>query len=156
MEMAQNHKVQIHLKICQDNETIHVEFPFDTEEDNIDQVVEELIANCKLTEEESEQIKQKIQEQIDLTKNGSFQKIPNLQNQMEPIETTIEPLPSNFEPIPDVEEELESSDGDVMSDPEYQKLLQKQKEEILQLEEKHRLEKLHLTQPSGDDLIVFS
>ena len=168
--MTNNSKIQVHLTVHQDTEDIHIDFQFDPENDSIDQVVNELKTNLNLTEEEFNEIKVVIQQQIDKTTNNASQNIQQQRNpqqsQFEPIQSTLEPIPptvepvqSTFEPLPESDLIDDSSDDDFINDPEYQSLLQKQKEEIRMLEEKHRREQLQLTQgqSSGtDDLIVFS
>jgi len=145
MSQAKIHNVQIHLTIHQDGEDIRVDFDFDTEKDNIDDVVGELVNTCNLTQEDSIELKQMIQQQIN--KKTQSHTVTN----------------SPFEPL-SVFEDLNESDSDVRDDPEYRSLLNSQKSELEALEAQHmkeqeelsnKLQKEQSQSHSTDDLIIF-
>lgn len=131
------HQVQIHLTIHQSDEDLHVDFPFDTETDSIQEVVAELVTECKLTENETAALTQLIQEQINKTAGTSIGAHFN-RNQHESVD----------------------SDNEEIDDQEYKDLMAKQKRELEELDAKHQKEQrelaLRLQSPSAvDDLLIF-
>lgn len=57
--------MNIHLTIHKSQEDVHVDFPFDIENDNIDDVVSALVETAGLTEDDRESIKALMKKQID-------------------------------------------------------------------------------------------
>lgn len=151
--MSQIRNVQMHITVHRVGEDINIDFPFDTETDNIDQVVGELIENLNLTSEESDEIKAIIRDQVAKTRGEPI---------ISPMpKTTNEPIPNAFDPLSIDDAINEYSDDDVIDDPEYKALLEAQRAEIEALEKKHEKEKRNLCEgapqsSTADDLIIFS
>lgn len=138
--------VEINLTIHRDNEDIKIGFPFDTENDDIAQVVSELAQNVGLSPAEEVEVKNSIRNQIS---EALRQSLTDYRQQIAPKQ----------------EELSDDLDEEVFNDPDYKALLEKQKQEIAALEELHLRQQRELmnsqSSPSSlpkvvDDLIVFS
>ena len=184
--------VQIHLTIHQDNSDLRIDFPFDTLKDDINQVVAELVETCKLTDEESQELKSIIKTQIASTMNTSQQintqssntsslsNIPQQAAQMQQSSNQSQNqsldfgTSSSFAPLDQAPQQQfgnsffnsDSDDEDVRDDPEYQSLLNQQREELRMIEQRHQSEQKDLivkiqrgtaapTPATCDDLIIF-
>lgn len=133
-QQEQIHQVQIHLTIHQADDDLHVDFPFDTETDDINEVVAELVTECKLTANETSALTQMIQEQIEKTAGNNIGAHFN-RNQ------------------PQIDSDTEDID-----DNDYRNLIEKQQKELKLLEERHQKELKELTlrlQAPVDDLLIF-
>ena len=160
--------VNIHLTIHQENSNLRIDFPFDTTKDDINQVVLELVETCKLTEEESKELKDIIKKQIAQTlgsqtqitsQNTSTNSLSSIQQSNQSSQnTTSQPSQnmdfansSGFAPIEPNQQSTfasflnsESDDEDVRDDQEYQSLLMQQREELRLVEERHQNEQKEL------------
>lgn len=146
----QLNQVQINLTIHQDQEDVRVSFPFNTQSDDVDEVVKALINEIGLTDEEGVELKQVIESQLAFSRqSSSSSKISN--SGITPI--IVNPLD-------------ESDDADVANDREYQSLLEEQRKQLEEIERRHvqeqkeLIEKLQRGTPLGatqnvDDLIIF-
>ncbi|EAX97625.1 hypothetical protein TVAG_382490 [Trichomonas vaginalis G3] len=142
--------VTIHLTIHRDNVDLKIDFPFDTRTDNIDEIVSELAKECSLSDPEREEVKNLIQTQIIKAQNGANMSIPKV---------------DSFDNVTSEPDLLDSSDDEIINDPEYQALLERQRKEIAAMEENHLKQQRALvngnltpssTPKTCDDLIVFS
>lgn len=112
--------VTVHLVIHQQEEDLHIDFPFNKLEDDIDTVVAELIETLGMTEADKPRVKGMIEAQIN--------------------------TPLSFEPINnnDLMGGDDSSDDGLQNDPQYKALLEQQRHEMQalvarQLQEKREL-----------------
>lgn len=138
--------VQIHLVFHRSNDDLKVDFPFDTENDKVDTVVSELIKECELDPNAFEELKSKMEEQINKASNMS--------------KTT------SFELLIDEDQsgdDADSSDLEFES-PEYQALLDQQRREMAALLQRHKTELANAEkqlqrqteeQHKDEDLIIF-
>ncbi|OHT16138.1 hypothetical protein TRFO_13468 [Tritrichomonas foetus] len=130
-------KVQIHLTVHQENDDIHIDFDFDTKNDDLDGVVNELIKTLGLSQAEAKEIKGMVVEQIEKTKQKAFQK------------------PETAPPIDTIPYD---SDDEEIDDPEYLALLDQQKRQIAEMDARHLKEQQMLIQKLStniDDLLIF-
>ena len=144
--------VRIHIQLHRSGEDINIDFNFDPQIDTIDQVVKELSQKCQLLPEEKTEIEEDIFNQI-ITHKRTLSNPPNI---IEPSQNS-----STIDSFPVDDYSSESYDESIINDPAYQALLLKQREELIELAEKHKEEEFDLTtnapQPSTtEDLIVFN
>lgn len=144
------HQVSINLTIHQDNSDYRVFFPFDTLNDDVDEVVGELVKTCNLTDEEGQEIKQMIEEQLRQAM-GQLPPPALTRDSVSPLNTQI-----NYD----------SDDEDVANDPEYKVLIAQQKRTLADIEARHQQEQKDLIARIQrgdhpqipqvcDDLIIF-
>lgn len=134
--------VDINLIIHRDNDNIKIGFPFDVNNDNVDKIVSELSEALRLRENESIQVKEAFEEQL----KHAIERMNSENGQMFDLYSS---------------DLSDSMDEEVFSDPEYQDLLRRQREEIDALEENHvnsqRDMVIHPSSPGTmEDLIMFS
>ena len=155
-------EVQIHLTIHQEGADLKIDFPFNTQTDDINQVVAELVETCKLTQDESVELKQMIQKQIANTlgsaQSSATSSQKGLQRVNSPPNGIIQPTPapqqnsdfstlSNFVPVDNPIQNSQfsdSDDADVANDPEYKALLNQQRNELMTVERRHEAERKDL------------
>lgn len=138
-------KIQIHLVIHQQDEDLHIDFPFDKMTDNIDDIVNELVDTLKMTEGEKVSIKNMIETQIyksaPSSLNGSvFEPIGSIDPFVQPT-TPSAPLIS-----PVVAPTQEDSEEEDIQDLEYRYLLEQQRHELQNLLQRQLSEKRELAQ----------
>ena len=134
-------QIEIHLVIHFGQDDLHVDFPFDTQNDNIDDVVSELVS--QLSQQSGEPLPPEAIPQIK----------QNIENQI-PKSSTVTPS-SPVEPIQNQtvsnRTETESSDDDI-NDPEYETLLLQQKQEMQKLLADHLEERKKLAAQIKDSM----
>ncbi|EAY17301.1 hypothetical protein TVAG_266640 [Trichomonas vaginalis G3] len=147
--------VQINLTIHaeQDDDDLRILFPFDTQKDNIDQVVKELVNEINLTDEEGVELKAVIENQLKQALGTGSQSSSAIKSS-----SGVAPVqPSNLD---------ESDDADVLNDREYQALLSQQAKQLADIELRHSQEQKELiaklqrgtpvtSSQNPDDLIFF-
>jgi len=129
-------QVEIHLVIHFGPDDLHVDFPFDTQTDNIDDVVSELVS--QLSQQNGEPFPAEAIPQIK----------QNIESQISKSTANVSSSPSNVEPIltPSTSLHLlqsDSSDDDI-DDPEYKSLIAQQEQEMQALLAHHLQEKKKL------------
>lgn len=154
--------VQIHLNVEQNGDTLHVDFQFDIVKDDLDSVVNDLIATLGYQKDSipmfkkliSDQIKAKVKDQDDDDDSEYNQTSPpeSPQNSAANFNSSSQQV-ANLQNISDDDEEF-------LNDPEYIQLLQKQEKEIKELEarqlnERQMLEQKLASKTNDDDLLIF-
>ena len=146
--LERSNVVKIHIEVTQRDDTLHIDFPFDKQVDDIETVVSDLIQAIGVTEAERPKLRSMIEAQ--------------LQNDTSKLELiTADQANSD-----------ESSDDDVCKNPKYLELLERQRQDMAsllqsQLEEKRALAMkiqkepmLYVgqgqTEDHGDDLIILN
>lgn len=137
--------VDINLIIHRDAEDIKIGFPFDMKNDRVEDILAELTETLGLNDSEIESVEASIQQQLAQSRD----KMPDADLYAQ-------------SPSDDLSDGL---DEEIFSDPEYQALLKRQREEIDAMEERHFLQQRELMNSqlspptvtnAVDDLIVFS
>lgn len=143
-------QVHINLVIHTEEDDVHISFNFDTQKDNVDQIVKELITEIGLTPDEGIELKRAIENQLKVALGTGS-------------------LSSDFDSIAKSRQNSfidESDDADVQNDREYQALLEQQRRQLSELEirqtneQKELIAKLQRGSPINtpqtcDDLIIF-
>lgn len=162
--------VEIRLNFHQNDNDLHVDFPFDTEKDDLESVVNDLITTLGCEPEEKSKIKQLISEQINKAfANDEDSSTENMSgndyNQNSPTESPQNSV-SNLNVrsnqgagTPQIDTD-DDDDDEFLNYPEYIQLLQKQEKELQELRAKHTSEQLALAQKLtrgtiDEDLLIF-
>ncbi|KAK8871020.1 hypothetical protein M9Y10_008933 [Tritrichomonas musculus] len=162
--------VQIHLNFQQNNDQLHVDFQFDTVKDDLDSVVNDLISTLGIAPEQTPMVKQLISEQIRQAIAKSQEEYSSSEtmsgSEYNPNSPSESPLNSaaNLNAKPGTNSSQINPDDDdtdeILNDPEYIQLLQKQQKELQEMEARHESEQRNLaqkltTKTQDDDLLIF-
>lgn len=159
--------VQIHLNFMQDTDQLHVDFPFDPEKDDLDTVVNDLITTLGYGPEQRSYVKQLISEQINKALRKPQYENSSSGNEYNPNSPPESPQNStknisapSMQGSNNAQINEDDDSEEILNDPEYIQLLEKQKKELKELKARHTSEQQALAQklaPSNvdDDLLIF-
>lgn len=146
-------QVNINLTIHADEDDLRISFPFDTQKDNVDEIVKELVNEIGLTDEEGAELKVVIENQLAQSLGSTTASNSAIKS-------------SSGIPQPQTPNLDESDDADVQNDREYQALLNQQRRQLAEIEMRHSNEQKELiaklqrgtpvnAPQTCDDLIIF-
>lgn len=121
-----SNQIQIHLTIRKDTEDLQIDFTYDTQNDNVDDVVKDLAEDVQLSPSQTNLLKGMIKKQIDTSISAS--------------KTTGSDENSDINKCDD------ESSGDEIDDQSYLDLLQKQKNQLNEMNLRHKNEQQQLIQ----------
>lgn len=121
-QSSQRNQVQIHLTIRKDTEDLQIDFTYDTQTDNVDDVVRDLAEDIQLSPSQTNLLKGMIKKQIDAA------------------------VLQGADECADANGGDDESSGDEIDDQGYLDLLQKQKNQLSELQLRHKSEQQQLIQ----------